>query len=161
MKNKIIILFAILIALAFVVLISVDSRVDSVKDKTVQHKSQESISDFDWEESYAIAIERAKKENKPLFVMMTATWCPWCKKLEKETLSNSTVRESLKPFIAVKVYENKEINKKLGCQGYPTLAFIDSDENVFHNIVGYRDVNSFISEVELARKQIDLKATAQ
>ena len=161
MKYKISILFAILIVLAVVVLMTVDSRVDSVKDKTVEHKSQESISDFEWEESYAVAIEKAKKENKHLFVMMTATWCGWCKKLEKETLSNSTVRESLKPFIAVKVYEDKKINRKLGYGGYPTLAFIDSDENVFYNIVGYRDVNSFIREVDLARKQIDLKTAAQ
>ncbi|MBW1855454.1 MAG: thioredoxin family protein [Deltaproteobacteria bacterium] len=161
MKYKISILVAILIVLTIVVLISVDSRVDSVEEKTVENKSQESISDFEWEESYAVAKKKKKKENKPLFVMMTATWCGWCKRLEKETLSNSTVRESLKPFIAVKVYENKKINRKLGYQGYPTLAFIDSDENVFHNIVGYRDVNSFISEVDLARKQIGLKATAQ
>ena len=152
MKNKTTVLFIILIIVIIVVFV-VSRGIDS----DAGHSSQKLSSDFDWEKSYAVAIDKAKKENKPLFVMMSATWCGWCKKLEKETLSDATVRQSLKPFIAVKVYENDEINRKFGYEGYPTLAFIDSDENLFHRVVGYQDVSSFIKEVASAHEKIKLK----
>jgi thioredoxin-related protein len=168
MKNKTTVLFVtliIFIILVFVVLRGIDSNVNYSRERTTDsdagHSSQELPSDFDWEKSYAVAIDKAKIENKPLFVMMSATWCGWCKKLEKETLSDSTVRQSLKPFIAVKVYENEEINRKFGYEGYPTLAFIDSDENLFHRVVGYMDVSSFIKEVALAREKIKLKPATE
>lgn len=104
-----------------------------------------------WEISYGVALEKAKKETKPLFVMLTTKNCGWCKKLEKDTLSLSTIQEFLGPFIKVQVYADKdqeqgELAKKLGAGGYPTLVFLNSDETLLNRFFGYRAPTAFALE---------------
>jgi thiol:disulfide interchange protein len=90
-----------------------------------------------WEKDYASALERSKKENKPLFVMMTATWCGPCKMLEEKTLPDPWVRHFMSDFVMVKAYEDREVEKKYGLRGYPTLVFVGRDGRVAHQFAGY------------------------
>ncbi len=58
-----------------------------------------------WEKDYTTALARAKAEKRPLFLMLTATWCGPCKMLESQTLPDSAIRAGLKEFVWVKAYE--------------------------------------------------------
>lgn len=100
-----------------------------------------------WEKDYASALKRAQAEKKPMLVMMTATWCGWCKKLEHDTLSDPWVRHFLSGFVLVKAFEDKDVEKKYGCGGYPTLVFTDSEGKLIHKTVGYEERLSFSTEV--------------
>ena len=91
-----------------------------------------------WEKDFATAARRAKAEGKPLMVMMTATWCGPCKMLEAETLSDPWIREFLSPFIIVKAYEDKAVEKTYGIELYPTLVFTDPDGKEATRTVGYQ-----------------------
>src|SRR5207253_280925 len=71
-------------------------------------------------------------------VMMTATWCGWCKVLEKETLSDPWVRHFLSGFVLVKAYEDRAVEQKYGLSGYPTLVFTDSAGKSVHKTVGHQ-----------------------
>lgn len=51
--------------------------------------------DLLWEENYAAALAKAKAEKRPLFLMLTAHACVWCRKLEQETLVHPRVRAAL------------------------------------------------------------------
>lgn len=106
----------------------------------------ESTSNLSWEQSYELAMYKAAREHKPLFVMMTATSCNPCRMLEAETLSSPQVRDLLKPFVCVKAYEMKDVEARLGCEGYPTLAFVDRDGRLIHKFRGFRPVGPFIRE---------------
>lgn len=101
-----------------------------------------------WESDVASALEKAKQEGRPLFIMMTAEWCGPCKHLEQTTLSTEIVQSALKQYVCVKAYEDKELEEKYGLNGYPTLLFIDSDgERVHHRTSGSRPVGPFLKVV--------------
>lgn len=107
-----------------------------------------------WEKNYAAALERAKTEKKPIMVMMTATWCGWCKKLEAETLDDPWVRYALSDYVVVQAFEDKEVEGKYGQEGYPTLVFTDSSGKMVRKLVGFRPVTSFLEECARADKKL-------
>lgn len=104
-----------------------------------------------WEADYSAALQKSKKENKPLFVMLTTEQCGWCKKLEEDTLSHSKIQSFLEPFVKVQVYADKNegqgnLARKLGAAGYPTLVFLDQNESVLNRWFGYKEPTSFAIE---------------
>lgn len=110
-----------------------------------------------WEASFAAAREKAIQRKRPLFIMMTATWCGPCKSLEAKTLPSELVQEGLEDFVWVQAFEDKEVEAKYGCRGYPTLAFVDpSSDKVLFSTTGYRPVGPFLKEVIAARKAAGL-----
>ncbi|MEX2138975.1 MAG: thioredoxin family protein [Pirellulales bacterium] len=99
-----------------------------------------------WETDYKTALRRAQSEQRPMLVMMTATWCGPCKLLEEKTLNDAWIRYFLSRFILLKAYEDQEVEKLYGLQGYPTLAFADSSGKLAHKCVGYMPTSSFAAE---------------
>ena len=114
-----------------------------------------------WETNYPVALAKAKQEKRPLFLMLTATWCGPCKMLEGQTLPDPTIRDGLKEFVWVKAYEDAELNKKYELGGYPTLVFIDpAKDRVLYKHVGYAPPGTFLREVIAARKAAGLPLTS-
>lgn len=110
-----------------------------------------------WESNLAVAREKAFREDRPLFIMMTATWCGPCKALEQETLPNKLILDGLKEFVWVQAFEEKEVEKKYSCTGYPTLVFVDpKSEKVLYRTSGYEKVGPFLKHVIAARKKTGL-----
>ena len=105
-----------------------------------------------WEADYKTALERSKKESRPLMVMMTATWCGPCKLLEQETLADPWIRHFLSKFVVVKAYEDKEVEKTYQYAGYPTLVFCDSSGKLVHKTVGYQPAFAFAAQCAKACK---------
>src|SRR5262249_20696535 len=99
-----------------------------------------------WEKDFHAAMKRAEAEKKPVLVMMTASWCGWCKKLEADTLDDPWVRHVLSNVIIVKAYEDKEVETKYPQNGYPTLVFITPEGKEMHRIVGYKQSIPFLAE---------------
>lgn len=110
-----------------------------------------------WEKDYATALKKAQAEKKPLLVMMTANWCDFCKKLEKETLNDPWIRHFLSGFVLVKAYEDKDVEKTYGQAGYPTLVFTDPGGNLAYKTVGYKPTLPFAAECAKAYQKLNLK----
>lgn len=88
------------------------------------------------------ALQRAKSENKPLFLDFYATWCGPCKQLKKHTFSDKEVGEYYNAnFINIAIdgetKEGRELVNKYKIRSYPTLLILDPNGNKLTSHVGF------------------------
>lgn len=93
------------------------------------------------EGTFQAALEKAKQENKLLFVDCYTSWCGPCKMLARDVFTNNEVADYFNEhFISLKVDcekgEGPEIKNRFGVSGYPTLLFINGKGEVVNKIVG-------------------------
>lgn len=80
-----------------------------------------------WQEWSAEAFSQAQREDKPVFLDISATWCHWCHVLDRTTLSDPAVIAAVNAdFIPVRVDTDKrpDINERYNQGGWPTVALL-------------------------------------
>lgn len=96
---------------------------------------------IDWHDYGETAFDQAAKRNRPLFILIYADWCEWCKKYELETLETKPIQDRLaKDWVPVLVDYDREpgLARKLGATLVPTtlLATPKGDKILrFHGIL--------------------------
>jgi len=109
-----------------------------------------------WEE----ALEKAKKEDKLIFVDAYTTWCGPCKRMSKQVFTQDAVGEFYNEnFIAMKIDMEKtpgrKFRKKYPVSAFPTLYYIDGDGKVAHVTKGGKNPKQFIQLGQMAMKKND------
>ena len=104
---------------------------------------------------YKKALETAKKEGKPLFVMLYADWCPHCNQMKKEVFSDTDVMAFLKEnYVCVwKNIEKEEgllLKNKYNTKSLPTFLFLDDNETLLYALKGEMKTTEFMTEVKYA-----------
>ena len=105
-----------------------------------------------WSEDFAACQAKAAQLKKPIFALFTGSdWCIWCKRLEGEILSKEEFANyaaenlilfkadfpnAIEQSAALKA-QNKELGKKYGIRGYPTVLLLDAKGEVIGK-TGYR-----------------------
>ena len=105
------------------------------------------------EGTFQTALEKAKQENKLLFVDCYTSWCGPCKMLARDVFTNNEVADYFNEhFISLKVDcekgEGPEIKNRFGVSGYPTLLFINGQGEVVNKIVGASRQPYFLENVK-------------
>jgi thiol:disulfide interchange protein DsbD len=83
-------------------------------------------------------IAEAKEAHKPVMIEFFATWCPYCKALDRNVLSDAEVRKSMKAFatlrvdISVNSQELSDMMDEYHVYGVPTLIFFDKDGSLYN-----------------------------
>lgn len=78
-------------------------------------------------------ITDAAKAGKPVMIEFFAAWCPDCKKVDADVLSDASIRKSMKAFTTIRVdlsERNAELAKIMEAYnvlGVPTLVFFDKN----------------------------------
>lgn len=115
--------------------------------------------EINWNSSYEQALAKAKKENKPLMVLITSEQCRWCRKLENTTLQDDEITARINAkFQAVNVTKDKSnYPKNLSAKMVPMSYFLDSKSGkVLYSIPGYwgaEDYNSVLDDALRKFKQ--------
>ncbi len=108
--------------------------------------SEKFIKEMSYEDDYQIALEKAKKENKSIMMVVSQVTCPWCRKLERQTLKKKKIDALVKEnFIPLSVDKDKlNYPKKFKVKVVPTIFFINSkDETIIKKILGYKNKKDF------------------
>ncbi|MFA5234265.1 MAG: thioredoxin family protein [Sulfurimonas sp.] len=101
-----------------------------------------------YETEYKTALNKAKKEDKKLMVLMISNFCPWCTKFENKTLADESVDIAVKskyiPLIINK--EEKNFPAYLTTPIVPTTYFINPNkEEILHQSVGFSNKVEFLN----------------
>ncbi len=110
--------------------------------------SPEAAKELGYHSDYNKALSIAKKENKPLMLVVVTSYCPWCRKFERKSLASKTVAPMVKSmFIPVIVDRNKDAEtfpKKFQTPRIPTVFFVDpKDEKEYWETIGYLNKKEF------------------
>ncbi|OHE02065.1 MAG: hypothetical protein A3K14_05505 [Sulfurimonas sp. RIFCSPLOWO2_12_FULL_36_74] len=109
---------------------------------------KEFAKEMSYETNYETALNKAKKENKNLMVLIISNFCPWCTKFEKKTLTDKTVDGALKSKYIPLIINKEEGNfpSYLTAPVVPTVFFVKTnEEKVFHESVGFSSKAEFLN----------------
>lgn len=109
-----------------------------------------------WEE----ALMKAKEEDKIIFVDAYTTWCGPCKRMASSTFPDPEVGKLFNQhFLSLKIDMEKdmglEFRKKFPVTAYPTLFFIDYDEEIVRKTVGAKTPADLIAMGENVISKFD------
>lgn len=105
-----------------------------------------------FERDYNTALTKAKKENKILMMVLSADYCPWCRKFENKTLSSELVKPQLDTktvsLVVDKKFDASSFPKKYETQFTPKVFFINPhDESILKETVGYVKKDDFATSL--------------
>jgi thiol:disulfide interchange protein len=96
------------------------------------------------------ALERARKERKPVVLLFSTDWCVPCKKLARDALSNERVKTLLDRcvFLAFDADKESELAQRMGVEGLPDLRFLKPDGTPLKRFVDRPDAEYLTEELE-------------
>lgn len=93
-----------------------------------------------WYTNLTAGLQEAKNTDKPVFIDFYAGWCSYCKKLDENTLSNSSVEEKLSQnYVLVKIDtdQNPDLSSQYQIYNLPTMVILNSNGQEIKRQQGY------------------------
>lgn len=105
--------------------------------------------------NYEMAIKTAKKQNKIVMLVVVGDYCPWCKKFERKTLTDSAVmakaNESFVGIIIDKYKDKGKYPQEFSAPLIPAVFFINpKDGQSVQETVAYMKPDEFIENMDYA-----------
>ncbi|MEI7698358.1 MAG: thioredoxin family protein [Planctomycetia bacterium] len=112
-----------------------------------------SAEEISWSTDIEQSLQDASQSGKPVLMQFTASWCVYCKRMEKNTFTNEDVAERIgEDFVAVKVDadEQKDLIRDLEIKGLPAILIVSPDLQVIHRISGFQTAEALMTELNKA-----------
>ena len=99
---------------------------------------------------YTEALATAKKENKPLVLDFTASWCEPCQRIISETFVKKNVAELLSECVLLKIDTDEfpDIARHFKVAGLPDIRFLTPDGRQVKKLRGFQAAKPFALELE-------------
>ena len=108
------------------------------------------------------AIAKAKKENKPIFIDIYATWCGPCKMLTNSTFKDQELGAYMNEhFINLKLDgeldDGASLMWEFDLNSYPSMIFITPEKKLLRKVVGYVEPDEIMTAANKALNPQDVK----
>ena len=152
-------------------------------NETSPYLQQHAQNPVDWYAWDPEALERAKKENKPIFLSIGYSACHWCHVMEHESFENEEIAALMNEnFVSIKVDREERpdldsvyveaVRLMTGSAGWPLSVFLTPDGKPFYGgtyfppedrggMVGFSRLLKSVSEFYNTRRGDVVKATEQ
>lgn len=117
-----------------------------------------------WTSSYDVAMQMAKKENKPVLMLMTTVNCRWCKKLKAVTLKDEKVSAYInRHYVPIAIDRDLDKYPEKHFSVYvPATHLIDPNgRSIISPVVGYWGPDDFMSDLTLAINKLKRRSKSQ
>lgn len=94
-----------------------------------------------WHKDLQQAAREAVRQQKPILVMVEASWCGYCRKMLQETLTNPQIIARVnRQFVPVLLNADSQARtvQRLQVSAYPTIVVLNSSQQVLARIEGYQ-----------------------
>lgn len=99
---------------------------------------------LDFEDEYKVALSKAKKEHKPLMMIVVQEPCPYCRRMVELTLVDARVKKELKNFIPLIIDKKGSFPADFKGTPVPMTYFIDPNiEKSTYKNLGFLDAEDF------------------
>ena len=119
--------------------------------------------EIEWEESFAEAKAKARKEDKIIYALITSETCRWCRKLESTTLEEERVIEKVNSrYSAVALTRGKD--KYPPCLKAPMVPmsyFLTPEGRVLYSVPGYWNKDDYLSMMDDVERKYQKQKSAQ
>ena len=113
-------------------------------------------SEIEWHDQDGMQI--AMSQNKPTMILFSSARCPACAMLADELVDTRVINMSTN---FVPVIGSRELDSQYGIRYVPTIVFTNSQGGEVHRIVGYRDSDTLMQEMQKALELADSPQTTQ
>lgn len=99
-----------------------------------------------YETDYKVALAKAKEQKKDLMLLLITNYCPWCKKFEQRTLSDTGINVKVhKKFVPLIVNrEEKNFPLQYDSSLIPVVYFVNyKDEKIYEKSVAFKSKDEF------------------
>ena len=108
-----------------------------------------------WHRSLDTALAEAQERGTLVVVDVYTDWCGWCKKLDKDTLSNPEVQAKLKDFTLLKLDADKhrDVAQRYAVRGFPTTLVLDARGGLIAKQPGYLPPKQYLKFLASVTKE--------
>jgi thiol:disulfide interchange protein len=119
--------------------------------------SAQSLTAISWQPSFEEAMQRARRENKPVMVDFYTDWCSWCKVLDQKVYPNNDVIAESANWVSVKINAEKrtDLAQQYNVSGFPTIAFLRPDGHPLSIVPGFEPAPDFVNSMRQARSRYE------
>ncbi|MCA9113488.1 MAG: thioredoxin family protein, partial [Planctomycetaceae bacterium] len=106
-----------------------------------------------WHHNVADAVRDVEQLDVPLVMHFHASWCGPCKRMDREVLSSSALRDHLgRRLVGVKVDadQHPELLEKFGVGSLPTDLILDPNGKVLARMKGYQEPREYLGRLARA-----------
>jgi len=116
-----------------------------------------------WSQSYDVGMKVAQMEQSPILLFFSASWCPWCRKLEQGVLTQPQIASELREFICVKldVDKNRDVALAYGITSLPKIIVVNTYGEIVGDWLGYRDAKEFLQLIADIQPYLNTSAGAR
>jgi uncharacterized protein YyaL (SSP411 family) len=108
----------------------------------------------EWAEWGSDAFERARTEERPVLLFLTAPWCVWCARMEEEAYANPSVAANVNDdFVPIRVDVDRHprVRERYQMGGFPSTVFLTPSGEVLTGAT-YLSTESLRSILERVRE---------
>ena len=109
---------------------------------------------YHWEAS---TLQRARREDKGLFVYFHGQWCTWCRRYQSETLEHpDTIAAIQRDFLPtlVNLDQRRDLFTRLGGRGLPYTVLLDADGELLGRFTGHVAATDLQGLLDAAARRI-------
>lgn len=93
-----------------------------------------------WRRDLQANYRQSALQNKPILVVVGASWCGYCRKLHEQTLHNpilvSHINDRFIPVL-IDADEQPELTQQLQVESMPTILVISPERRIVHRSTGF------------------------
>jgi len=111
----------------------------------------EATDDVAWSTNIEGSLREAAAAGKPVLLEFTASWCVYCKRMEKTTLTDPAVAARIaEHFVAVRVDadKHKDLVSELGIKGLPAILIVSPDLQIIERISGFQTPEALVTKLD-------------